>query len=309
MEPTAKFYKTWTMDSHRWDHFAPRAGDVLIATAAKCGTTWMQRIVSLLILQSTAPVPVMEISPWIDARFIMPLDAMLGMVEAQPHRRFLKTHLPFDGYPHYGELRYIHVARDARDACMSLFNHLTGLTPAAQQALDDGAPELGPSWRCPDDPHLFWRRWFTESLFGASDGFPELSFFDLETTYWKARRAENLLLVHYNDLKADLSGEMARIAAFLSIETPRELWPRLVEAASFEAMKRDGETLMGQVGAMFEGGSERFLFKGSNGRWRDIMSADEQALYDKAASRLTPALRRWLENGRLVAGDPRATSD
>ena len=48
-------------------------------------------------------------------------------------------------------------------------------------------------------------------------------------TYWRARRTENLLLVHYNALKADLEGEMRRIADFLSIEPPAELWPRLVD--------------------------------------------------------------------------------
>jgi hypothetical protein len=44
-------------------------------------------------------------------------------------------------------------------------------------------------------------------------------------------------MVHYNDLKADLSGEMKRIAAFLGIETPAALWPELVEAATFDKMK------------------------------------------------------------------------
>ena len=72
-----------------------------------------------------------------------------------------------------------------------------------------------------------------------SDGF-----FAIERSFWCERRRANMLLVHYNDLKADLSGDMKRIADFLGIETPDELWPQLVEAASFEAMKRDGGVLM-----------------------------------------------------------------
>ena len=119
-------YSTFTHDSTRWNHYAPRAGDVVIGTQAKCGTTWTQRIVSLLVFQSPAPCPVMEISPWVDARFIGPVEAMRATIEAQTHRRFLKSHLPFDGLPIYDEVRYIHVARDPRDACMSLFNHWTG---------------------------------------------------------------------------------------------------------------------------------------------------------------------------------------
>jgi aryl sulfotransferase len=305
-----KIYKTWAHDSTRWESYQPRYGDVVIATHSKCGTTWMQRIVSLLIFQSPEPCPVMEISPWIDARFMMPVEFMRDYIEAQSHRRFVKSHLPFDGLPYFEQIRYIHVARDARDACMSFFNHCSAFTPLAYEMLDQAAPELGPYPRCPDDAREFWRRWFTRGvLAGAQDGYPDVSFFDLEATYWHARRRENLLLVHYNDLKADLDGEMRRIAAFLSIETPRDLWPRLVEAATFEAMKRDGETLLGRANDIFEGGADRFFFKGSNGRWRDVMTADDLALYEKAATRFTPGLARWIENGRLVAGDPRAALD
>nr|QQZ48968.1 sulfotransferase domain-containing protein [Phenylobacterium glaciei] len=66
------------------------------------------------------------------------------------------------------------------------------------------------------------------------------SFFDIERTYWAGRGRSNLLLVHYNDLKADLRGEMGRIADFLDIEVAYDLWPELVDAATFETMKRTG---------------------------------------------------------------------
>ena len=52
---------------------------------------------------------------------------------------------------------------------------------------------------------------------------------------------------------------------------------------------------------IFEGGSDRFFFKGTNGRWRDVLTADDLALYETAASKLDPELRDWLENGRLAA--------
>jgi aryl sulfotransferase len=239
----------------------------------------------------------------------MPVEALCDLLEGQRHRRFLKSHLPFDGLPRYDGVRYIHVARDARDACMSFFNHCSAFTPAAYEMLDRAAPELGPYPRCPVDPRAFWRRWFTRGVMpGARDGYPDLSYFELELSYWQARRAPNLLLVHYNDLKADLAGEMRRVAAFLSIE-PTERWPSLVEAATFTAMRRDGPVLLGLASDLFEGGSDRFLFAGSNGRWRDLMSADDLALHEQAASRLPPALARWLEHGRLVAGDPRTAPD
>ncbi len=304
-------YIAFVQDSTRWELYSPRVDDIVIATQSKCGTTWMQRIVSLLVFQSPAACPIMEISPWIDALFMMPREVMVQVIEAQAHRRFFKSHLPFDGLPIYDEVRYIHVARDPRDACMSLFNHWSAMTPGAFDAIDANVrAELGPVPRRPRELAEFWRRWFTRGVLpGTHDGYPDLSFVELESSYWRERRRENLLLVHYNDLKADLDGEMRRIAAFLEIETPAALWPSLVEAASFEAMKRDGAVLLGAANAIFEGGSDRFLFKGSNGRWKDALSADDLALADQLASRFTPGLRRWVERGRLVGGDPVSSPD
>ena len=80
-------------------------------------------------------------------------------------------------------------------------------------------------------------------------------FFSLERSFWTERRRSNLLMIHYNDLKADLSGEMKRIADFLGIATPDALWPQLVEAASFEAMKRDGGMLLAGTRAPIQGRS------------------------------------------------------
>jgi aryl sulfotransferase len=237
---------------------------------------------------------------------------MRQLLEAQSHRRFLKSHLPFDGLPYYDQLRYIHVARDGRDLCMSAFNHHGALTRAFYESIEGLATgALGPFPPCPDDPRVYWRDWLTRGVqAGETDGFPDLSFFNLEATFWRARSTENLLLVHYNDLKADLEGEMRRIATFLSIEPPEALWPGLVEAATFDAMRRNGATLMSQGAENFEGGSSRFLYKGTNGRWRDVMTTEDIALYDQvAATRMTPGLGRWIEGGRLGAGEPRNATD
>ncbi len=112
--------RDWSCDSRRWSGYKPRKGDVIIATAPKVGTTWMQQIVNLLILQSPQPRPLMELSPWLERRGQIPIEVVLQSIEAQTHRRYLKSHLPFDALPIHDEVRYIHVGRDGRDACMSL---------------------------------------------------------------------------------------------------------------------------------------------------------------------------------------------
>jgi aryl sulfotransferase len=114
-----------------------------------------------------------------------------------------------------------------------------------------------------------------------------------------------MLLVHYNDLLADLDGEMRRIAAFLEVETPSALWPDLVQAATFEAMRRDGAELMPFAKDAWTHGHESFIYSGTNERWREVLTGDDVALYrTRAAKELSPTLNTWLTKGRH-GGDPR----
>lgn len=306
VQPAQRDYRTWIIDSRRWQHYRPRATDIVIATYPKCGTTWMQRIVGLLVFQTPEPRLIMEISPWIDRRFPEPIEAPTALIEAQEHRRFLKSHLPFDGLPIHDEVKYIHVARDGRDACISFHNHVLGFTPEMVAGLDRAGldddtirrpyPRFGP------DPAEYFRRWLTEGAVpDHQDGSPAMSFFHFEQSWWEERHRSNVLLVHFNDLKADLPGEMRRVAEFLDIAVPPDRWPALVEAAGFEAMRRDGPVLMGNVAAIFQGGSSRFFHRGTNQRWRGVFREEDLDRYEaKVSAKLSPECARWVANGRLA---------
>ena len=227
-----RIYRNWVADSRRWDAYRPRAGDIVIATYPKSGTTWMQQIVSLLIFQTPEPRPISEIAPWFDRREEkVSADDLMRSLDAQTHRRFLKSHVPFDGMPIHDEVRYIHVARDGRDACLSYHNHNRAYGAPLLAALDETGRNddtlAKPFPRAPEDPREFFLRWLNEGLDGETDGMPFGSWFGFEQTYWAARHRPNLLMVHYRDLKADLAGEMRRIAAFLLIPVPQDLWPTL----------------------------------------------------------------------------------
>ena len=135
-----------------WDAVVHRPGDIVVSTSAKAGTTWMQRIVSLLIF-GTGPLPdfLSRVSPWIDCRYTEPLDDVVARIDAQEHRRFLKTHLPVDALPFREDVRYIVVGRDTRDVFMSLWNHYRNYTDEMYAATSAGDPPGGPLPRCPDD--------------------------------------------------------------------------------------------------------------------------------------------------------------
>jgi aryl sulfotransferase len=310
--PPTRVVRNWISDSRHWSGYKQRAGDIIIATAPKVGTTWTQQIVNLLIFQSPEPRPLMELSPWLEARFQIPIEVVLPMIEAQKHRRFLKSHLPLDALPIHDEVRYIHVARDGRDACMSFLNHFNSFAPEMWERLDAiglADEAIGRTYpRPPTTAREFFRFWIADD----HHGMPMMSdaFFEIERSFWSERRRSNLLLVHYNDLKADLSTEMKRIADFLSISVPDDLWSQLVEAASFDSMKRDGKVLLGGIERAFKGGHETFLHKGTNDRWRGVLTDADLELYDKKLrSQLSPGLVRWLEAGRLAGHEPRSAPD
>jgi aryl sulfotransferase len=306
-------YRTMAADSHRWDGFAPRGDDIIIAVQPKCGATWMQRIVDLLVFQSPEPRQFLAPSPLVEATVHASADAMLAMLDAQTHRRFLKTHLPFDSLPVFDDVKYIHVVRDGRDACWSMHNHVLGFRPEFQQWRAELAAQ-DPRFRVrfqdpPQEPHAFYLRWMTESEAEETGDGVDLPFFEFETTYWLERRRENLLFVHYNDLKADLAAEMRRISDFLHIDTPEGLMPELAHAASFETMKRQGEQMLPHLRMAFDHGADRFINKGVNRRWKDVLTQADLARYDALVRRrFTPTQAAWVAQGR-AAGDPRTLDD
>jgi aryl sulfotransferase len=214
------------MNSTRWQAYKPRPDDIIIGTYTKCGTTWVQRKVSMLVFNSAALRPVHEESPWLDLR-ASDLQAILERIEAQTHRRFLKTHLPFDALPVYEGEKFIHVGRDGRDAAMSLHNHHVNFSTDAirrhnEVSRDD--EKFGDDWLpVPVSAAEFFSGWVADR--GGALGDEGTSFFNVENSYWAARNENYMLLVHYNDLKADREVEMRRIAEFLNIEISATLWP------------------------------------------------------------------------------------
>ena len=292
-------YRNHHLDSTRWDGYSIRDDDVIITTAYKAGTTWTQRIMASLIL---GPGPLygnltLDISPWVDARFMGPVEPLLERLEAQEHRRFVKSHLAADGLRFFPEAKYIVVGRDTRDVFMSLYNHYAAYTEFGYACFNDAerpGPELP---RCPDSPLDLWPRWIGEGWFDwEPDGWPFWSHSHHLSTWWDVRDLPNVLLVHYNDLQADTESEMRRIANFCDIAVADDAWPELVASVDFDAMR--AEASQGNMEMMFEGGADRFFFKATNGRWRDVLTDTDLTLYDRAAATLDSDLRRWLEHGR-----------
>jgi aryl sulfotransferase len=286
--PTTAFI-TPMEDSRRWESIALRDGDILVSTPPKCGTTWTQGIVhSLLWPDGDAPGDFSRLSPWIDVRF-EPIETVAAAVEAQPHRRFLKTHSPADATPFADTVRYLAVYRSAPDALVSWGNHRAKMRPVVVEGLNaaasaDGVAPMPTSWDGDYDT-LFeeWSKYCSPVRHLAS--------------WWPLRDEPNVLLLHYADLLADLEGEMRRIAGFLGLDIAEELWDQVVERCRLDSMR---EAARGSrfLQAAFDGGADSFFHKGENDRGRQLLTEaqlDRVALHVQEG--LPPDAAAWLEAG------------
>lgn len=279
------------MKSTVWDGFKFRDDDVVVATYAKSGTTWMQQIVSQLIFAGAEGIDMHHLSPWVDLRIIPP-EAIAGLAD-QLHRRVVKTHLPVDALVFSPKAKYIYIGRDGRDAAWSLFNHHFNATDDYFDVFNNTPGLVGPRLeRGTADVHEFYAGWFN------GDGFPYWPMWENIRSWWAIRNLPNVQLIHFNDMKANLPGAIRRIAKFLEIPVDEANFPAIVEHCSFDYMKAHAESVAPRGGVMWNGGATTFINKGTNGRWRDKLTADEVAAYEaRAAAELGPECAAWLADG------------
>lgn len=284
------------MESSRWNGFAFRDDDVVIATYGKAGTTWVQQIVAQLIFAGR-DVPVGELSPWLEFR-MFPRDAVLGSLAAQKNRRFIKTHLPVEALVFSPRAKYIYIGRDGRDVIWSYHAFHSGFKAPPPDVLKFLLAQ-GVTLPPPANPDI--RQYYHDWLDKDGDTFEP--FFPHVQGWWNIRRLPNVLLLHYNDLKADMPREIRRVADFLGISVAPDVWPKVLEHCTFDYMKRQAESVAPLGAANLEGGRTAFFHKGTNGRWRDVLTAAESKKYeDLAAQKLTPDCARWLATGEISRG-------
>ncbi len=291
MRQKTREFQSAMMDSTVWNDFAFRDGDVVIASWAKSGTTWLQQIATQLIFRAAEDVAINKMSPWYDARITPP--EVRAEVARQEHRRILKTHQPTYALPLSPKAHFIYVARDGRDAVWSLYNHFINLFQPVYDMFNNTPGRVGPPVKRPEGTELdFFRDWM------RGEGPPLSPFFENVRGWWDIGNDSNIKLVHFNDLKADLTGEMRAIATFLGVELAPAEFSNAVNHCSFEYMKSHAERMAPRGGVSFSGGAGTFIHKGINGRWRDDLPDDESRAYEEMARReLGEECAHWLAHG------------
>ena len=190
--------------------FQPRASDLFICPYPKSGTTWLQQIVHTLRTGGDMDFgEITEVVPWLELGHDMGLD--LHAEQAAPPRAY-KSHLPWEMIPKGG--RYLLAVRDPGDVLLSQYH--------------------------------FWEGWFfeagsvtVEDL--AHDFFlqPQLpgSYWGHLLSWWPQRDRDDVLMLSYEDMRADPERTVERIAAFIHITLDATLRRRVLEYASLEFMR------------------------------------------------------------------------
>ncbi|MGA1742650.1 MAG: sulfotransferase domain-containing protein, partial [Pseudohongiellaceae bacterium] len=191
------------------------------------------------------------------------------------------------------------VGRDARDVAWSMYHHQQHLTDMAYDTLNSHPDRVGPQFcRADCDEREYYLHFLQNGYF---PGFsPDLQFWPTIQSWWDARDKPNVMLLHYNNLKMDFEGEARRIATFLQFDTDESLWPDIVRHCSIDHMRKVAGKLE-MMDMIFEGGGNTFINKGTNGRWKDVLSEEEIARCDKvAAEHLSPECADWLRTGQML---------
>ncbi len=203
--------RTLHLDSTIWNDFKFRDDDIIIATYGKSGTTWMQQIISQMLFAGDTDVDTQAMSPWVDY-VIPPKEVKLPALEAQTHRRFVKTHLPVDALVYSPKAKYIYIGRDGRDVLWSFHNHHANGTEVMYNGLNNRPGRVGPPLEPPPaDIREYWRDWMDR------DGYPYWSLWENVRSWWAIRHLPNILMALYDVLRKQMPEQMRRIAGFLGI--------------------------------------------------------------------------------------------
>jgi hypothetical protein len=299
-------FRSLMSDNLRWDALRLREGDIVVCAPSKCGMTWTQRLVSLLVFDGpNMPGPMSMVSPWLD-QTIRPIEEVVAALDAQRHRRFIKTHTPLDGLVLDDRVTYIGVGRDPRDAAVSALHQESNMDHDRMRALHEAAapPRNGYAPPAPDfrpdlSPQEAVRDWMERPTM-PPEGMGSLATILYHFgTLWGRRHLPNVTLFHYADFQVDVAGELVRLGRVLGYDVGRARAEQLVKHASLAAMRgRASEFAPNSTDGIWRS-DERFFRAGGCGDWRTVFTDHELRRYFRRTEQLAPPdLVAWAHQGR-----------
>jgi hypothetical protein len=273
----------------RAKNYRPRSEDVFVVTQMRSRTTWMQQLVYEIVTRGQGELSdqghshLYATSPWIDALNSVPLED--APLVGQKPTRIIKSHLPTVLCPFSEQARYIYVARHPVSCFASIvdFNRsmLGPLLPPITTLVD---------WFCSD--RMYWLPWPRHV-----DG------------WWQwAESRDNVLFVHYEEMKGDFAAVRDRIARFLGYSLTADEQRRVDERCSFQYMKDHEEFFEMAPPTMFSVAGGQFIATGKESRHEDVTPAIRERILEYCRQALTgceyPAGRFYPDLALPSSGDP-----
>jgi len=265
-------------DPYALANFQARSSDVLITTAPKAGTTWMQHILHQLKTGGDASFhSIFDEVPWLE----WPIEGVtwqerLAGYEKINAPRIFKTHCTYEQTPGVDTVKVVLTSRDPRDCCISFHHHLNDLT-------DEVCEKFSISRSGSFDE--YFEDWMD---FGA--------WFRNVKSWWPHYNDDNVLWLRYEDMKADFKKSIDQIIHFLDWSVSDEQQLRAMEYSSFEWMKAHSEKFTvhsGHEKPMFKPGG--FIRKGQVGDHKNTLSSEQSdRIIARAKSELEPACFSFL---------------
>jgi len=244
--------------------YQAQPNDLFVATYPKCGTTWTQHIVHL-ILNDGVPVSSEErldqLFPHLEevgAEFVAKRPLVAGKY------RLIKTHMPYDMTPQNPDAKYIFVARNPKDCVVSFFHHTRGFVK-----------------------HYNFSKGDFDTYFDLfCDGKVDFGdYFACHRSWLDHRNDRNVLFLTYESMRAKTRETILKIASFLDPEiypervlrNDEEILHLILRHSSLDSMKKDPL----RWSSARPPDHTPFIRKGNVGGWDELLKAEQVDRLDR----------------------------
>lgn len=265
--------KTWGADTSNSDWFKrnafgdyrPGKQDVIVATYPKSGTTWAIQIVHQIASHGEGEFEhIDQVVPWPDK--LVPMANIeiddLSIADASPTGlHVIKSHLEPGYVPYAPEAKYISIIRDPKDTLVSMIHFENEFN----RLLFEGIV-----------PVEVWVEAFQTKNFMFQ---PWPMFIN---DWWKLGKLENVMVLTYEEMKADSVGIVQRIADFVGVNLTSEQLDKVIEKSSFSYMKANDHKFAPPA---WELGHVPLVRSGKSGSAKELLSMEQQAQIDAFCQR------------------------
>ena len=208
------------------------SSDIFVCAYAKCGTTWLQNIVWLIVHKGElVPTNMDDSIPFFELVGHQKIEAIDNSV----FPRIIKTHFPYQETPYNKDAKYVYITRNPKDVLVSYYYHMKGFTEI---------------FDCPDVTIKVLYDLFVED----NEGLLFNGYFKNVNSWCEQRHQPNILFLLYEDLKGDLRGNVLKIARFLGKDYEKdlktnneEILKKVLEKSSFQSMQKNNDKWVGKL--------------------------------------------------------------